>query len=466
MKKHLDDMIPSEIVSELDKFIIGQNQAKRVVAIALRNRVRRKKLPRELQEEVTPKNIIMIGSTGVGKTEIARRLSRLSGAPFIKVEASKYTEVGYVGRDVESMVRDLMSVAVSMVKAELAEGVRIEAERRAEERLLDLLLPGVKKPQKNESSEDLNTIILGDAEVEPVLETDPAVSTREKFRKMLREGKLDEREIEISVTQKPASGIEILSGNNMDDIQSAMNSIGNIFGNKQKKRHVTVKRAKDILLDEQMDKLVDMDRASDMAKDRVEELGIIFIDEIDKVAVSKSAGGGPDVSREGVQRDILPIVEGSKVSTKYGIIDTSHILFIAAGAFHMSKPSDLIPELQGRFPLRVELDDLTSEDFYRILKEPENAMTTQYVELLKTEEVSLVFEDEAIRRVSEIAVEVNRNTENIGARRLHTIMERLLEEISFSADELKDQTITITKSYVDDRLHDIMEDRDLSRYIL
>ncbi len=299
MKKHLDDMIPSEIVSELDKFIIGQNQAKRVVAIALRNRVRRKKLPRELQEEVTPKNIIMIGSTGVGKTEIARRLSRLSGAPFIKVEASKYTEVGYVGRDVESMVRDLMSVAVSMVKAELAEGVRIEAERRAEERLLDLLLPGVKKPQKNESSEDMNTIILGDAEVEPVLESDPAVSTREKFRKMLREGKLDEREIEISVTQKPASGIEILSGNNMDDIQSVMNSIGNIFGNKQKKRHVTVKRAKDILLDEQMDKLVDMDRASDMAKDRVEELGIIFIDEIDKVAVSKSAGGGPDVSREG-----------------------------------------------------------------------------------------------------------------------------------------------------------------------
>lgn len=465
MKKNLDEMVPAEIVSELDKYIIGQDQAKRVVAIALRNRVRRRRLPRELQDDIAPKNIIMIGSTGVGKTEIARRLSKLSGAPFVKVEASKYTEVGYVGRDVESMVRDLMSVAVSMVKEELAENVREEAERRAEEHLLDLLLPGV-KAKKETQEQGVQTIIVSD-QFGNAEKIDEPSSTREKFRKMLREGRLDEKEVEVTLSQKPATGIEILTGGSLDDIQSAMNSIGNIFGNKKKKRAVTVRRAKELLLDEEMDKLVDMDRASDIAKERVEELGIIFIDEIDKVALGKGgSGSGPDISREGVQRDILPIVEGSKVNTKYGIVDTSHILFIAAGAFHMSKPSDLIPELQGRFPLRVELNDLTSDDFFRILKEPENAITKQYCELLKTEEVYLVFTDEAIRRMSEIAAEVNRSTENIGARRLHTIMELLLEEVSFNAHEMKGQTVKITEAYVDERLNKIVEDRDLSRYIL
>ncbi len=457
--RNLDEMIPAEIVKELDKYIIGQDQAKRVVAIALRNRVRRRRLPKEIQEEISPKNIIMIGSTGVGKTEIARRLSKLSGAPFVKVEASKYTEVGYVGRDVESMVRDLMSVAISMVKKELAEGVAEEAESRAEEHLLDLLLPGVKakKPAKNPEIVDV-TVVNPDTET-------AKPTTREKFRKMLREGKLDDKEIEVDVSQKPA-GVEIMAGGSMDDLQSAMNNIGNIFGNKKKKRHVTVKRAKELLLDEEMEKLVDMDRASDIAKDRVEQLGIIFIDEIDKVAIGKNSGRGPDVSREGVQRDILPIVEGCKVNTKHGMIDTSHILFIAAGAFHMSKPSDLIPELQGRFPLRVELNDLTSDDFYRILREPEHAITKQYIELIRTEEVEIEFTDDSIKRMSEIAAEVNKKTENIGARRLHTIMERLLEDVSFNASDLKGQTVTITDKYVDERLHDIIEDRDLSRYIL
>lgn len=459
MKKDLDQMVPSQIVKELDKYIIGQHQAKKVVAIALRNRVRRRRLPQELQEEVAPKNIIMIGSTGVGKTEIARRLSKLSGAPFVKVEASKYTEVGYVGRDVESMVRDLMNVGVSMVKSELAEQIREEAERRAEEQLLDLLLPGV-KPRKQEPGDQ-------EAVTDASSRDSGREDTREKFRKMLREGKLDEREVEVSVSSKPASGgIEVLTGGNMDDIRSAMDSIGSIFGGKKKKRSVTVKRAKELLLDEQMDQLVDHDKASDIAKERVEQLGIIFIDEIDKVAVGSKGSHGPDVSREGVQRDILPIVEGSRVNTKQGVVDTSHILFIAAGAFHMSKPSDLIPELQGRFPLRVELDDLGSEEFYRILQEPENAITKQYVELLKTEGVELEFTDGALRRLSEIAAEVNKSTENIGARRLQTVMELLLEEVSFSADELSGQTITITDSYVDERLKDAVEDRDLSRYIL
>jgi ATP-dependent HslUV protease ATP-binding subunit HslU len=459
MKKDLDQMVPSQIVKELDKYIIGQQQAKKVVAIALRNRVRRRRLPQELQEEVAPKNIIMIGSTGVGKTEIARRLSKLSGAPFVKVEASKYTEVGYVGRDVESMVRDLMNVGVSMVKSELAEQIREEAERRAEEQLLDLLLPGV-KPRKQEPGEQ-------EAVTDASSRDSGREDTREKFRKMLRDGKLDEREVEVSVSSKPASGgIEVLTGGNMDDIRSAMDSIGSIFGGKKKKRSVTVKRAKELLLDEQMDQLVDHDKASDIAKERVEQLGIIFIDEIDKVAVGSKGSHGPDVSREGVQRDILPIVEGSRVNTKQGVVDTSHILFIAAGAFHMSKPSDLIPELQGRFPLRVELDDLGSEEFYRILQEPENAITRQYVELLKTEGVELKFTDGALRRLSEIAAEVNKSTENIGARRLQTVMELLLEEVSFSADELSGQKITITDSYVDERLKDAVEDRDLSRYIL
>ncbi|MCK5156800.1 MAG: ATP-dependent protease ATPase subunit HslU [Spirochaetales bacterium] len=474
-RKDLDTMTPAEIVEELDKYIISQDKAKRAVAIALRSRIRRKKLPDSIRDEVAPKNIIMIGPTGVGKTEIARRLSKLSGAPFIKVEATKFTEVGYVGRDVESMIRDLMSVAVSMVKAELAENVQEAAERNAEEQLLNLLLPGVKSKEekKNNDTEkdtgkDKDVIVvdaLGRAEKEHVDYS--GTSTREKFRRMLREGKLDDKEINVSVTAKGPKGIELLAGGNLEDMENALNSIGSIFGKKKKKKRVTVKQAKQILLDDEMEKLIDTDNASDIAKERVEQMGIIFIDEIDKVAAGNRGGGsGPDISREGVQRDILPIVEGSKVNTKYGIIDTSHILFIAAGAFHMSKPSDLIPELQGRFPIRVELNDLSSKDFCRILEEPENAMIKQYIELLKTENVELVFTKDAIEKLGEIAAEVNSKTENIGARRLHTIMELLLDDVSFNASDMRGQTVTITGEYVDERLSDIVQNQDLSRYIL
>jgi ATP-dependent HslUV protease ATP-binding subunit HslU len=448
MKKDLDTMTPRQIVTELDKYIVGQEKAKKVVAIALRNRVRRRMLPEELQDEIAPKNIIMIGPTGVGKTEIARRLSRLSGAPFIKVEATKYTEVGYVGRDVESMVRDLMSVSLNMVKAEMAENVKEEAERRAEEALLDLLLPGIKK----ESSEN------GEEGKEQ--------HTREKFRQMLRDGKLDEKEVDVQVAaQGGFPTIEVFSGQAQEAMDVNFGNLGSIFGGGKKRKRVRVEQAKKILLDEEKDKLIDSEQATDIARERCEEMGIIFIDEIDKVAVKSDHGGG-DVSREGVQRDILPIVEGSGVNTKYGMIDTSHILFIAAGAFHMSKPSDLIPELQGRFPLRVELDDLGAEDFFRILTEPENALVRQYVELLKTEEVTISFTDEAITRLSQIAADVNSRTENIGARRLHTIMELLLEEISFTAPEMKGESIPITPDYVESRLGEVVQDQDLARYIL
>jgi ATP-dependent HslUV protease ATP-binding subunit HslU len=471
IRKDLDSMTPAEIVAELDKHIISQHKAKRAVAIALRSRIRRKMLPDSIRDEVAPKNIIMIGPTGVGKTEIARRLSKLSGAPFIKVEATKFTEVGYVGRDVESMVRDLMSVAVSMVKSELAEKVLESAEINTEEHLLNLLLPGVKnkvESNKTDSNKEQEVIVvdeLGIAEKENVAFSSD--STREKFRRMLREGKLDDREIDVSVTSKGPKGIELLAGGNAGDMENALNSLGSIFGNKKKKKRVTVKHAKQILLDEEMEKLIDTDNASDIAKDRVEQMGIIFIDEIDKVtAGSRGGGSGPDISREGVQRDILPIVEGSKVSTKYGIIDTSHILFIAAGAFHISKPSDLIPELQGRFPIRVELEDLSSKDFCRILTEPENALIKQYIELMRTEDVELVFTDDSIIKLGEIAADVNSRTENIGARRLHTIMELLLDDVSFTASELRGQTVTVTGEYVDERLSDIVQNQDLSRYIL
>ncbi len=472
IRKDLDSMTPAEIVAELDKHIISQHKAKRAVAIALRSRIRRKMLPETIRDEVAPKNIIMIGPTGVGKTEIARRLSKLSGAPFIKVEATKFTEVGYVGRDVESMVRDLMSVAVSMVKSELAEKVRESAEINTEEQLLNLLLPGVKntvETKKTDSKKEQDVIVvdeLGIAEKEHV-DLSGGDSTREKFRRMLREGKLDDREIDVSVTTKGPKGIELLAGGNVGDMENALNSLGSIFGNKKKKKRVKVKHAKQILLDEEMEKLIDTDNASDIAKNRVEQMGIIFIDEIDKVTSgSRGGGSGPDISREGVQRDILPIVEGSKVSTKYGIIDTSHILFIAAGAFHISKPSDLIPELQGRFPIRVELEDLSSKDFCRILTEPENALIKQYIELLRTEDVELVFTDDSIKKLGEIAADVNSRTENIGARRLHTIMELLLDDVSFTASELRGQTVTITREYVDERLSDIVQNQDLSRYIL
>ncbi|ADK80685.1 ATP-dependent protease ATPase subunit HslU [Sediminispirochaeta smaragdinae] len=447
MKQDFDTMTPRQIVTELDKYIVGQEKAKKAVAIALRNRVRRRMLAENLRDEIAPKNIIMIGPTGVGKTEIARRLSRLSGAPFIKVEATKYTEVGYVGRDVESMVRDLMAVSLNMVKAEMSEGVKEEAENRAEEALLDLLLPG----------------IGGDPSVPEVGGGQGA--TREKFRTMLREGKLDDKLVEVQVSGGSFPTIEVFSGQSPEAMDVNFGNLGSIFGGGKKRKRVRVEQAKKILLDEEMDKLIDTERAGDIARERCEQMGIIFIDEIDKVAV-KSDQGGADVSREGVQRDILPIVEGSTVNTKYGMIDTSHILFIAAGAFHTSKPSDLIPELQGRFPLRVELDDLDADDFVRILTEPENALTRQYIELLKTEGVDIEFTDPAIRKLSEIAAEVNARTENIGARRLHTIMELLLEEVSFTAPELKGQKIPITPEYVESQLGDIVQDQDLARYIL
>jgi ATP-dependent HslUV protease ATP-binding subunit HslU len=474
MRKDLDQMTPAEIVQELDKYIISQDKAKRAVAIALRSRIRRKKLPDHIRDEVSPKNIIMIGTTGVGKTEIARRLSMLSGAPFIKVEATKYTEVGYVGRDVESMVRDLMSVAVSMVKSEMAEEVREAAEKNVEELILDLLLPGVKRnekqtPQQPGTTREETVILVDDAGHAARGDGggESSAGTREKFRKMLREGRLDDREIDVTLSQKGPKGIELLAGGSMEDMQNALSSLGSIFGSKKRKKRVAVKQAKQVLLDEEMERLIDTDNASDIARERVEQMGIIFIDEIDKVTAAGSRGGsGPDISREGVQRDILPIVEGSKISTKYGIIDTSHILFIAAGAFHISKPSDLIPELQGRFPIRVELEDLTSEDFCRILTEPENAITKQYTALLGTEDVKLEFTEEAVKLLGEIAAEVNSRTENIGARRLSTIMELLLDEVSFSASDIAGQTVTVTKEYVEQRLAGIVKDQDLSRYIL
>jgi ATP-dependent HslUV protease ATP-binding subunit HslU len=476
------EMTPREIVAELDKYIIGQDKAKKAVAIALRNRLRRQRLPEELRDEVAPKNIIMIGPTGVGKTEIARRLSKLCGAPFLKVEATKYTEVGYVGRDVESMIRDLVSVAVSMVKSELSEEVRIEAERRAEEALLDLLLPGVRKPSRRPGADDAVEVeaveahemppgtMAGQPSVPTAAEgvgADPAQGrgTREKMRDMLSKGLLDERLVEVSVTKASMPMMEIFSGSNMEDMELNFGNLGSIFGGKKKRKKVTVKQAREILLNEEMDKLVDMERVSEMARQRVEQMGIIFIDEIDKIA-SRGEKVGIDVSREGVQRDILPIVEGSKVNTKHGMVDTRHILFIAAGAFHMSKPSDLIPELQGRFPLRVELSALTKEDFVKILTQPKNALITQYTELLKTEGVTLEFRPDAIDRLAELATEVNSRSENIGARRLHTIMELLLEEVSFHAPEISGQSIAITRGYVDEKLKNVVQDQDLTRYIL
>ncbi|MBN2439856.1 MAG: ATP-dependent protease ATPase subunit HslU [Spirochaetales bacterium] len=454
----LDKLTPKEIVAELDKYIIGQMAAKRSVAIALRNRMRRQKLPEDLKDEVAPKNIIMIGPTGVGKTEIARRLSKLSGAPFIKVEATKYTEVGYVGRDVESMVRDLVSESISMVKNEMQETVKDEAEKRAEEEMLNLLLPDTKQRHSPLSATAPNT--------EPPNSESSTSHTREKLREMLRKGQLDDKTVEVDVSKKGFQAVQMFSGTNFEEIGLNMENISNLFGGKKKKKSVKVKQALEILKNEEMDKLVDMDNVSEIARQRVEDMGIIFLDEIDKIASGSGKHGGPDVSREGVQRDILPIVEGSKVHTRYGIVDTSHILFIAAGAFHMSKPSDLIPELQGRFPLRVELESLTTGDFIKILTQPENALIKQYVALLETEGVKLEFDEESITQISEIASEVNSKTENIGARRLHTIMEHLLEEISFTASDISGQTVKITKEYVNERLKDIVEDRDLTRFIL
>ena len=451
----MEGLTPKQIVERLDQYIIGQDRAKRSVAVALRNRLRRIQLPEEIREEVAPKNILMIGPTGVGKTEIARRLARLVNAPFIKVEATKYTEVGYVGRDVESMVRDLMAVGFNNVKQEFEEAMRKDSEPKVEERLLDLLLPGSAGGADGESE---------GAEV-PKATVTP--ETREKFRQMLRDGKLDEREVEVTVRKtRGTPSMGFIAGGNLDDIQSGMMDIQDMLtGKNMKRRSVSVKEARKIVTEEVLDSMVDADKVADVAKERVEQSGIIFIDEIDKIAVKNGSSSG-QVSREGVQRDILPIVEGSKVNTKFGIVDTTHILFIAAGAFSLAAPSDLIPELQGRFPLRVELESLTKDDFRRILLEPKNALTKQYTALLATEGVRIEFADDAIERMSFLAEDVNAKSENIGARRLHTIMEKVLEDISFDADEHAGETISIDARYVDEKLSGVVENQDLSRYIL
>ncbi|MCQ2594663.1 MAG: ATP-dependent protease ATPase subunit HslU [Treponemataceae bacterium] len=475
-KTGLEELTPREIVNRLDTYIIGQNKAKKAVAIALRNRTRRLKLPEEIRDEIAPKNILMIGPTGVGKTEIARRLAKLCNAPFLKVEATKYTEVGYVGRDVESMIRDLMAVSYNMVKAEMQEQMKVSAESQVEEKLLDLLLPGSGK--KKPEAENANvfghlpafTDVSGVAASQPETsaETGNMDSTREKFRQMLREGKLEDREVEVSVSKKAnVPTMEIFAGGNIEDLEATMQSFSSLLtGNRSKKKMVTIKEAREIITAEQLDKMIDPDKVCDEAKNRVEQMGIIFIDEIDKIAVRGDRGSGQDVSREGVQRDILPIVEGSNVNTKYGVIDTTHILFIAAGAFSLSKPSDLIPELQGRFPLRVELESLNAEDFKRILLEPKNALIRQYRELLATEGVTLEFTDDAVDKMSSLAEEVNSRMENIGARRLHTIMESLLEELSFEADAHAGETVKIDAAYVDEHLAGIVKDQDLQKYIL
>ena len=451
-------LTPRQIVAELDKYIIGQHDAKRCVAIALRNRWRRQQVPEPLRDEIAPKNIIMIGPTGVGKTEISRRLARLAEAPFYKVEASKFTEVGYVGRDVESMVRDLTELAVNMVKAAERERVQLKAQEIAEERLLDILLP----PRTPGGSEDEH-----DRHMEVVKVGEDVNPTRSKLRKLLREGKLDERYVDVEVNaQVQMPMVEIFSAGGMEELDMNLKEmLGSMMPKKTKRRKVKVPEALEMLTGEEASKLIDMDNVVEVALGKVEQEGIIFLDEIDKVA-GREQGRGPDVSREGVQRDLLPLVEGTTVTTKYGMVKTDHVLFIAAGAFHTSKPSDLVPELQGRFPIRVELKALTADDFVRILQEPENALTIQYTALMETEGIRLSFAPEAIRALAEIASEVNEATENIGARRLHTVMERLLEEISFDAPEMEKRELVIDAEYVRDKLAGVSQDRDLSRYIL
>jgi ATP-dependent HslUV protease ATP-binding subunit HslU len=436
----LDELTPSEIVRELDKHVIGQSDAKRAVAIALRNRIRRQRLDPEMAEEVMPKNILMIGPTGVGKTEIARRLAKLANSPFLKVEASKFTEVGYVGRDVESMIRDLVEIAIDMVRGERLDEVADRAERNAEERLLDLLMPP--QPEPSESSD----------------------RTREKLREKLRSGKLDDRMVELDVKERgPSFEITATGIEEMD--MNLKEMLPNLFGPRTRRRKLRVSEALDYLIQEEEQKLIDMDQVTRVALERVEKNGIIFLDEVDKIA-GRETGHGPDVSREGVQRDILPIVEGTTVNTRYGFVRTDHILFIAAGAFHVSKPSDMIPELQGRFPIRVELRSLTEQDFIRILKEPKNALVKQYVALLETEGIRLIFTDDSLEEIARSAAFVNQSTENIGARRLHTILEKVLEEISFSGPDTKKRTFKVDAAYVRQQLADIVKDQDLSRYIL
>jgi len=455
----LDELTPREIVAELDKHVIGQKNAKRAVAIALRNRTRRQKLPPDLAEEIIPKNIIMIGPTGVGKTEIARRLAKLANSPFLKVEASKFTEVGYVGRDVESMVRDLVEIAIDNVCEEKLEDVADKAELNAEERLLDILLPPTPPARPDQTAGGV--VIDGNTSL-----TESSSRTREKLRQQLREGKLDDRMVEIDVRERNFPSFEILTNQGVEEMDvNIKDMLPNIFGQRTKKRKMKVNEAFEYLIQEEEQRLIDMDQVTRTAIDRVENSGIVFLDEIDKIA-GREGGHGPDVSREGVQRDILPIVEGTTVNTRYGMVRTDHILFIAAGAFHVSKPSDLIPELQGRFPIRVELQSLTMEDFVRILTEPKSSLVKQYTALLETEGVKLEFTPESLDEIAHFAFRVNESTENIGARRLHTIMERVLDELSFEAPEKKGEQITVDGEYVRKMLTDIVKDQDLSRYIL
>lgn len=445
----LDELTPRQIVAELNKHVVGQDKAKRAVAIALRNRIRRQKLPPDLAQDVIPKNIIMIGSTGVGKTEIARRLARLSSSPFLKVEASKFTEVGYVGRDVESIIRDLVEIAVEMIRGEKVREVAQKAESNAEERVLDLLLPQSKGQPNGEGG-------------------DGFLSTREKLREQLREGKLDGRIVEIEVREKSFPSFEIFTSQGIEEMDINIKDIlppGMFGGGKTKQRKMRVDEATEYLLQEEQQKLIDMDQVARIALERVEQAGIVFLDELDKIA-GRESGHGPDVSREGVQRDILPIIEGTTVNTRYGMVRTDHVLFIAAGAFHVSKPSDLIPELQGRFPIRVELESLTKADFERILTEPKNSLVRQYIALMETEGVELEFTDTGIQSIANFAFVVNERTEDIGARRLHTIMEKVLDEISFEGPDLTPKRQVIDETYVRDRLTDIVKNQDLSKYIL
>ena len=455
-------LTPKEIVAELDKYIIGQKDAKRMVAIAMRNRWRRQHLPDDLRDEVAPKNIIMIGPTGVGKTEIARRLAKLSDAPFLKIEASKFTEVGYVGRDVESMVRELTEIAVNTGKSQRAAEVEAVAEEMAEERLLDIILPPQYRPA--ESGGEMPETFYGHGPGDTVK---APTNTRERLREKLRNGDMDERYVEIEIQESASIPLQIFSGAGLEEMDVGLQGmLGKILPKQTKNKKVKIKDAQKILAHEEAQKLIDMDEVVSTALERTQEAGIIFLDEIDKIAVRDHSGHGPDVSREGVQRDLLPLVEGSTVITKYGPVNTQHILFIAAGAFHMSKPSDLIPELQGRFPLRVELSNLTADDFERILCEPLNSLVKQYVGLLKPEDIELIITDDAVKEVAASAELVNEQTENIGARRLYTIMERVIEDISFDAPERAGSTVTIDADYVRKRLEDILKDQDLSRFIL